>query len=84
MEGWGGNGREEKECELENKWMKMVDREHMSFHREKIKPDPSLDAKFKRRSNECQCEKLKQKRHDKQCVNYLQGGSEEVEYHQWY
>ena len=78
MEGWGGNGREDKEHELEDKWMTTVDGEHRSFHCKRIKPDPSLEAKFKRRSSEHLCEKFKQKRHEERWVNYSQGEDEEV------
>ena len=64
----GGNGREKKERELEDKWMKTVYGEHRSFHHEKIKPDPALEEKFERMSNERLCEKIKQKFHDGQWV----------------
>ena len=42
----GGNGREKKERELEDKCMKIVDGEHRRFHHKNIKLDPVLEAKF--------------------------------------
>ena len=47
---------------------------------EKTRPDPSLEAKIERRSNERLCERLKQKPHGNRCVNYSQDKNEEVEY----
>ena len=51
--------REDKERDLEDQWIIVVDRDHEHVHQNKMRLDPILSAKIKRRSSECLCEKLK-------------------------
>ena len=55
----GESDREDKERDLEDQWIIVVDRDHEHVHQNKMRLDPTLSAKIKRRSSECLCEKLK-------------------------